>query len=200
MDAPYRKTPPKSTDKIRSALESVRQDVNRKEAAGPFRDGIPADTRIVIASFHQPEAGHRFQEVLLQSGIMSAGKFHRDRAEISVDYSDCDQAAELLKRHLERFPDLPAESWRRDFDFAIFGSLMGATFGVVAVFGEFSGPRSIMVVLVFTLFGAVSGYCCDRPRNRYRRTGHFQFGIGDVLGLISVVGLAFFIWRLLLGR
>ena len=110
MDPPYQMTPPKSKDRIRSALESVRRGVDRKVTAGPYRDGLPADTRVVIASFHQQDAGRRFQEVLLRAGIMSEGKFHRRGAEISVDYSDCDRAAELLARHLTEFPDLPADS------------------------------------------------------------------------------------------
>ena len=187
-------------EKIRASLESVRRQVNREVAAGPLRDGLPSDTRVVIASFHQADAGRRFQEALLRAGIMSEGKFHRNGAEVSVDYSDCDRAAELLERHLAKFPDRPVTSWRREFDYTLFASLLGSTVGIIAVFGEIEGPRQAVVILVFALFGAVSGYCCDRPRNRYRRTGSLQFGIGDVLGLMALIALGFFIWRLLLGR
>ena len=71
MSSPFQKTPPKNTDKIRSALEAVRQGVDRQVAAGPYRDGLAADARVVIAAFHQPEAARQFQDVLLRAGVMS---------------------------------------------------------------------------------------------------------------------------------
>src|SRR5690606_9884387 len=120
---------------------------------------------------------------------MSEGKFHRTGAEISVDYSECDRAAELRDEYLMKFPDRPLESSRRDFDFAIFGSLLGSTFGVILSYGEMSAPHVVFVVLTFALFGGVSGYCLDCPRNRYRRTGNLQFGIGDIIGLMAVIAL-----------
>jgi hypothetical protein len=200
MNEPLKKTPPKSSDRIRAALESVRRDVDHEVAAGPYREGLDGDTRFVVAAFHQPEAARRFQEVLLRAGIMSEGAFHRNGAEISIDYSDCQRAAELLERHLAEFPDRPVHSLRREFDYTIFGALLGCTFGLTLAWGEMEGPRLALVLLVFTLFGATSGFFFDGPRNRYRHTGSLQFGVGDLLALMSVIALGFFIWRLLWGR
>jgi hypothetical protein len=200
MDPSHQKTLPKDQNKIRAALESLRQGADRTVETGPFHEGLPADTRVVIASFHQAEGGRRYQERLLQAGIMSSGRFHRTGAEISVDKSDCDRAAELLQRHLQEYPDRASESWRRDFDYTILGSLVTATFGLIVLYGEIEGLRDAVVLLAFTLLGAVSGYCCDQPRNRYRRTGSWQFGLGDVLGLMAIIAVAFLIWRLLAGR
>lgn len=202
MDAnpPYEKTPPKSADRIRSRLDSVQRDVGKKHTPGPLRDGLAPDARVVIASFFTAEAGRRYQQVLLQAGIMSQGTFHRRGAEISVDNSDCERAAELLKQHQLQFPDRPSRDYRRDFDFTIFGTVMGATFGAILLVGEFHGPREVTALVIFTLFGALTGSFLDRPRNRYRRTGQLQFGIGDMLVLTAIIALFFVLWRLLGGR
>ena len=200
MDQPFKKTPPKSVDSIRARLESVQREAGQQVQPGPDRDGVSPDTRLVIAAFHTADAGRRFQELLLRKGIMSQAVLHRSGAEISVDKSDCQRAAELLAEHQKKHPDLAPKTFRRDFDFTIFGTLLGATFGAILLVGELREPRQWLVLIGFALLGAISGHFVDRPRNRYRQTGRMQFGIGEVLLLTTVIALGIVLLRLLFGR
>jgi hypothetical protein len=200
MDPPFKKTPPKSPQRIRETLEAVKRDPAQQVDRGPHRDGLADDELLVIASFRDHECCRRYQEALLRAGIMSRAKVHRTGAEILVDYSDHERAADLLEAHLARFADQPRETWRRDFDFTIFGSVLGATFGLILMAVEFRDVQSLAILLTFALFGAIIGVLLDRPRNCYRRTGQIQFGLGDILVLMSLVALAIVLWQLLTGK
>jgi hypothetical protein len=198
MEPPFEKTPPRSPDRIRAALESVRRA--EQPASGPYRNGLAPEEPLLVASFRDHECCRRYQEALLREGIMSQARTHRTGAEVLVDYSDRRRAAEVLDEHLAAFPDRPRETWRRDFDFAIFGTVLGATFGTILMAAEFRDLRSVVICVIFTLLGAVTGNFLDRPRNRYRQTGQIQFGLGDLLVLTAIVGLATALWKLLTGR
>jgi hypothetical protein len=197
MDPPLEKTPPKSVERIRAALESVHRDQPATEP-GPYRAGFAPDEPIVIAAFHDRDCARAFQDALLEAGIVSKSRFHRTGAEVLVDHSDGQRASELLAKHLQRFPDRRRQGHRRDFDFAIFGSVLGLTCGAILL--EFRRPGDFLALTIMTLFGTILGSLLDRPRNRYRRTGQLQFGLGDVLLLTAVIGLAIALWRLLEGR
>ena len=199
MDPPFKRTPPKGSDRIRARLESVQREAGQQVQPGPDRDGLSPDTRVVIAAFHTADGGRRFQELLLREGIMSQAVLHRDGAEISVDHSDCQRTAELLEKHLKQYPDLAPKTFRRDFDFTIFGTLLGATFGAILLVGELRELRQLLVLFGFALLGAISGHFVDRPRNRYRQTGRMQFGIGELLLLTTVIALGIVLVRLLSG-
>lgn len=198
MQPPFHKTPPKSAERIRAALESVRRE--EPPQIGPHEGGLAPEEPLLVASFRDHQCCRRYQEALLRAGIMSQAKVHRTGAEILVDYSDRDKAADVLEKHLAEFPDLPRADYRRDFDFAIFGTVLGGTFGVILMAAEFRDVQSLAILLIFTLFGAITGNFLDRPRNRYRRTGQIQFGLGDVLVLTAIVALGIALWKLLTGR
>jgi hypothetical protein len=200
MDPGFHKTPPKSAERIRAALESVQENVGKENEPGPYRDGLTPEARLVIASFHDPEGCRRFQQALLQAGIMSQANIQRTVSEVIVDYSDHDRASELLIRHLEAFPDRPPRTFRRDFDCTIFGIVIGGAFGLIYLAGELREPKDLVVALIFTLLGAITGGLLDRPRNRYRRTGQLQFGLGDVMVLMAVIALGITLRYLLMGR
>ncbi len=200
MDPPFEKTPPKSAERIRRALESVQREVGKENEPGPFREGLTPDAPLVIASFYDPEACRRFQHVLLQAGIMSQANVQRTCSEVIVDFSDHQRAAELLDRHLAEFPDRPPRTFRRDFDCTIFGTVIGGAFGLILLFGDFREAKDLLVALIFIAFGAVTGSLLDRPRNRYRRTGQLQFGLGDIMVLMAVIGMGLALRALLLGR
>jgi hypothetical protein len=197
MDPPLHKTPPKTSERIRAALESVRRD--EQPAAGPYKHGLAAEEPLLIATFRDHECCRRYQEALLRSGVMSQVRKHRTGAEVLVDYSDRDKAYDVLKTHLAEFPDLPRADYRRDFDFTIFGTVLGATFGAILLLAEFRDVQSLVILLLFTVLGAVTGSFLDRPRNRYRRTGQIQFGLGDVLVLTAIVALGLVLWEILHG-
>ena len=177
-----------------------RCDGRTSRRPAPYEGGLAAEEPLLIASFRDHECCRCFQEALLRAGIMSQAKVHRTGAEVLVDYSDRDQAAAVLERHLAEFPDLPRADYRRDFDFTIFGTVLGATFGTILMFAEFRDVQSLAIFTIFTLFGAITGSFLDRPRNRYRRTGQIQFGPGDLLVLTAVVALGIALWKLLNGR
>jgi hypothetical protein len=200
MNAPFEKTPPKSSERIRATLESVHGNVGKENQPGPYREGLTPEATLVIASFHDPDACRRFQNVLLQAGIMSQAKIQRTCSEVIVDFSDHERASQLLDRHLAEFPDRPPRTFRRDFDCTIFGTVIGGAFGAILLAGDFREPKDALVALIFTVFGAITGSFLDRPRNRYRRTGQLQFGLGDVMVLMAVIGLGITLRFLLMGR
>src|SRR5688572_29547631 len=125
MNKPFQKTPPKSSERIRTALESVRREAGEQVDAGPHKDGLAAEATLVIASLRDHECARRYQELLLREGIMSQAKVHRMYVEVLVDYSDHLRAGDLLDAHLVAFPDRVRETWRRDYDFTIFGTVLG---------------------------------------------------------------------------
>src|SRR5438093_531489 len=61
--------PPKSAERIRAALESVHTHRGPVAPAGPRSKGAQPDDPIVVASFHDPAVGRKYQERLLQFGI-----------------------------------------------------------------------------------------------------------------------------------
>lgn len=196
MDAPTSR-PPKSEDRIRAMLESVRREAGRKESVGPMREGLRDDEPLVIASFRDRECCRRFQETLLAAGVMSQARISRTCAEILVDRGDSQQAIELLDRHLREFPDLPPQTSRRDYDFTILGAVIGAVFGLIILVADFRTLRDVALLTAFTLLGALTGSFLDRPRNCYRATGQIQFGLGDILVLMALVALSIVLFGLL---
>jgi hypothetical protein len=174
--------------------------VGKENVAGPYREGLPPDAPLVVASFYDPDSCRRFQQKLLAAGIMSQSRIERTCSEVIVDCSDRERAAELLQWHLVEFPDTPPATFRRDFDCTIFGGVLGATFGAILLVGDFREPKDLFVALTFTLFGAITGSFLDRPRNRYRNTGELQFGLGDLMVLMAVIAMGIVLWQLLTGR
>ena len=167
--------------------------------AGPYRDGLGEDEPLVIASFRDHECCRRYQEAPLRAASCPGPKCIAP-ARRSSSITAIASAADLLEAHLAQFADQPRETWRRDFDFTIFGVVLGATFGAILMAVEFRDVRSLAILLNFTLLGAITGAFLDRPRNRYRRTGQIQFGLGDILVLTAIVALGIVLWQLLTGR
>lgn len=195
-------TPPKSVEKIRSALQSIQRQSPSAAATGPLAEGLKPEDRLVIASFHDAEVRKRFQDLLLARGIGSSWRRRDRQDQVLVDMSDREQAARLLDEHLTAWPDRPQARGRRVIDFILLGAVLGATISVVFV-ADRSFARSqarwgliAVSVLAFTVYGAMVGGLLGAIKERLKQHGRLQFTILDLLLLAALGALAAFAWRL----
>jgi hypothetical protein len=195
-------TPPKSVERIRAKLESIREQAPSAAKTGPLADGLKPDDRIVIASFHDREGRQRYQDALLANGISSSWQRRNRQDQVLVDMSDRVQAARLLDEQLAAFPDRPQARGRRVVDFILLGAVLGATISVAFVADRsFARSQARMALIVttaiaFTVYGAMVGGLLGSVRERLTRRGRLQFTILDLLLLSAVVALAALFWRL----
>jgi hypothetical protein len=195
-------TPPKSLEKIRSALESIRHEAPSTAARGPLSEGLKPEDRLVIATFYDREGRKRFQDLLLANGINSLDRHSQGRDQVLVDMSDRQTAARLLDEHLLAWPDRPQARGRRVVDFLLLGGVLGATISVAFV-ADRSFARSqarggfiALTVIAFTFYGALVGGLLGALKDRIKQRGRLQFTILDLLLLSALVALAAFAWRL----
>ena len=89
--------PPKSIEQIRSAVESIHRNTATPTRPGPLTEGLAADERVVLATFHDASLCRDFQQRLLAAGVMSSVRKQRRMTLLSVDTADRTRAAELLR-------------------------------------------------------------------------------------------------------
>jgi hypothetical protein len=195
-------TPPKSADKLRSALESIHAQVPSAAAPGPLIDGLKPEDRLVIASFYDRDVRKRYQELLIAHSIGSSFERRDGRDQVVVDASDREQAARLRDEHLLAYPDRVQARGRRVIDFVLLGGVLGATVSAAFV-AERSFARSqarwgmiVLSVSAFALYGAIVGGLLAALKERFTNQGRLQFTILDLFLLAALVALASLVWRL----
>jgi hypothetical protein len=194
-------TPPKSIEKIRSKLDAIRQQAPSSATAGPLKEGLKPEDRLVIATFYNREGRERFQDALLAKGISSTWQ-HRDRQDqVLIDMSDRAEAARLLDEQLAAFPDRPHAPGRRVIDFMLLGAALGATVGTVFV-AESSVARSrerlnllVLSAMAGAVYGAMVGGLVGSVKQRLTDRGRMQFTILDLFLMAALVALAALAWR-----
>jgi hypothetical protein len=187
---------PKSAERIRASLESVHAQAGPAHAAGPAAGGMQPLDRLDIAAFYDTDVAAAFQKCLLEEGIVSSSESSRGQVRVAVDLADRRRATELLEAHLRDMPDRPPRGPRRSIDYALFGGLFGATAGTLLMVADFRGLRDLVTLGVFCIFGGLAGHSLDRVRDRYRKSGRVQIGLGDLLMLIALPALAVFLWQM----
>jgi hypothetical protein len=189
--------PPKTAERIRATLETVRRAEGPGTSSGPLQGGLRAEDRLEIAAFFDADVARRFQQRLLEGGIMSSIVARRKETRVSVDYADRQRAGDLLEVHRRECPDVRPSGHRRDYDFALFGGALGATLGLIGLYGEVDAWQDALTLGGFTLLGALVGNLIDWLRIMYRRSGRLQFGVREFLIVVVLPALAVVLWRLL---
>lgn len=192
-------TPPKSADKLRSALEAIRGQAPNA-VPGPLKEGLKDDDRLVIASFYDPDVRRRYQELLMAHNIGSTHERRDGKDRVLIDAGDREQAAKLRDEHLLAHPDRMQARGRRVIDFSLLGGVLGATisaiFVVDRVYRHGQWQRMVLPVLGFTLYGAIVGGLLGVLKERFANRGRLQFTILDLFLLAALVALASLAWRM----
>src|SRR5215469_16056222 len=195
-------TPPKSVERIRSALDAIHSQVPPNAPAGPLTEGLKPEDRLVIASFYDRENRQRYQDALLANGIGSSWQRRDRQDQVLVDAGDRALAARLLDEHLLAWPDRPQARGRRVVDFILLGAVLGATISTAFVadrsFARNEAHWGLIMIsaLAFTIYGAIVGGLLGSVRERLTQRGRLQFTILDLLLLAALVALAALVWRL----
>lgn len=201
MDESARPTRPKSAERIRAALESVHEHRGAAPQPGPLKSGLRPEDMVVVESFRDPANGRKFQQRLLQAGIMSNGERRQGRLEVLVDVDDLRRAAAVLAEHAKAYPDRERSDARRIFDFALLFSALATTIAFCGVAGNCIVVRqlptigNLALLLGFMVYGAVLGALLGGLNNPLRREGRAQFGIRDLMLLAALVGMAMILQR-----
>jgi hypothetical protein len=190
-------------ERIRSTLQAIREQAPSAATTGPLAEGLKPEDRLVIASFHDRENRHRYQDTLSAQGIGSAWQRRDWQDQVLVDMEDRAEAARLLDEHLRAWPDRPQARGRRVVDFVLLGAALGATISI-ALLAEPSFAKSgarlsliVMTAIAFGTYGAMLGGLLASLKDRLARCGRLQFTVIDMLLLAALVALAALAWRLL---
>lgn len=201
MDADRQPHLPKQADQIRGALQRLRQqrgqsrDSSEESNAGPFRDGLAAEDRLVIASFHQQANARAFQAELHRAGLMSTLRSNARKHAVLVDFEDHHRASELYRQFARAHADLrPAVAMRHDW--LIFAMLIGASVAGAFAMGA-TGIHRLTGPLAIVVFSALLGHLGDRVRMRHRESGTLRFSTGDFIVLATLPGLMYYLFYLI---
>lgn len=186
MPDSFQGKPPKSSESIRASLEAMRQDGGVEIPSGPRPDGIEPADQIVIASFYSVQACREFQRALSSVGIRSTWKTQSGRTCVSVDSEDRGHAVEILAAHEAEHPDERPPRIRRDYDFLIFGAVIGGTLGLVSLHAS-DRILSMVMIANLTVCGGLIGHLIDRFRSTHRKFGRIRFGVLECLLFITLV-------------
>ncbi|MCA9247115.1 MAG: hypothetical protein KDA42_08375 [Planctomycetales bacterium] len=178
-------------DAIAQRLGKIHVQAQRDVAAGPFREGLPADHRVSVAAFDNPRIAARFQNVLLKEGISSHLESSGGEHTVFVDAGDCSAAAELLKQRARQYPTRSLTPQPRGSN----GLRAGTLFGVCVGVGCALAVRLLLLadvedvvqlgLVIWGLCAAVGAWLDRRPRDPVA---------GRTLGLLDLLlGLATFI-------
>ena len=181
------RTPPKS--------ESLRRTYGSEIPTGDRPHGAEATDPIVIASFHCPETSGDFQRALSIAGISSTKESQGKKTRVSVDYEDLDHAVDILANHQKQHPDSPPPAIRRDYDFLIFGAIIGGGVGLALLFASSNRLSFALITASLTFSGALIGHFID-TLTWSRRTFGLRFGLLEALLLMVACALLLSLPRL----
>jgi hypothetical protein len=190
--------PPKSEERIQSAVRNIHAAVGAHSAPGPLADGLAPADRVEIASFVDPDVGRRFQKRLLAAGIMSSITARRRRWQVAVDNEDRQRATEMLTAHLAADPDRRPVDMHRNYDGLILGAFVGVGLSFVmatTMFGnaQMTVTQLVIAVLACTAWGTLCGMLLDFAR-RSRSAGRRQrFGMRPLLLWFTLLILTCFL-------
>lgn len=183
-------------------MEAVHENRGPSVPAGPRPGGMQPGDPVVVASFHDPVVGRKFQERLLREGLMSEFEWAQGRLQVLVDAAERAPAAALLDEVLAEFPDRRRTLRARIFDYAFFFAAIGATISSVGVVGNGPGKfdlfrvKGMLIVAGFTVYSAVIGALVGDLRFRLFHGGSAsQFGIRDLMLLTALVALVLVLWN-----
>jgi hypothetical protein len=105
--------PARTSDEIRSVLESVTRKVPRV-APGPYLDGLPLDDTIVVAAYYSAQLTADLRALLARAGIESRSKWFRRQTHVIVRAGDLERAKAIAASHAKNSWD--SSLLRRHFD------------------------------------------------------------------------------------
>ncbi len=105
-----------------------------------------------------------------------------------VSYRDHALAHEILARFGSENPDRPFTGIRRDYDFLIFGSAIGASIGLIVVVVA-QQLQMLMFATGMALLGAMFGHLLDRIRGNSGPGGRFRITMYEWLLGVAVLAL-----------
>lgn len=164
----------------------MRRDYRAEIPSGSRPHGIEPADQIVITSFYSAQACDEFQRALSAAGIRSTRKTQSGRTHVSVDSEDRGRAVEILAAHQAEHPDQRLPRIRRDYDFLIFGAVIGGTLGLVSLHAS-ERILSMVMIANLTICGGLIGHLIDRFRSSWRKFGRVRFGVLECLLFVTLV-------------
>lgn len=193
MARPAGGKPAKGREEIRATLDSIHQAEVPGHEAGPLNAGLNGEARLPIASFSTASTARDFQQVLLNSGVMSELMLSRRRTQVAVDMSDRQRAVELLNGYRAEHPEVASTIKSRRYDKTILLGMVGAGVGITYVIAMGFLPSSILPCLACIAIGFLLGLLLDTPEG----PGGFYWSLRALLVVVTLAALCLYLGKVL---